>query len=387
MKMAEQPKAVGKAKVVPAKTEATASNVKMVVPPRVGYVPKEMSPPPVPPRRWAEAAKELRAEMNAVAKEVSAKQAAQLGADVPKSVGGPVKRGARPDRPSQVNREAGRSWERMAERLSDLKAELATTTAALENTVAETVELQGKMAEMEAEQGQKVKMLTEQISQLEAANFQVTAAHNQLLASLPELGHSGQYKQLFEQAEAARADLQKRLEKNTADHLRQMQVMLDEKQAAAEERRAQLVKEHVRQLQKKESEVKEQSREVTALREELLQKDAQIKALQTQAQREKVRVRENKRVTRGISRIQFGRCPEPKTSRRRSRSRSSPRCLASFSRLLSTLLLELGRLPQGWCPPRRKRRRCRSKRHRLLLDKLHIHILSLPEIERPSPKM
>ena len=293
--MAEQPKAVGKAKVVPAKTEATASNVKMVVRPRVGYVPKEMSPPPVPPRRWAEAAKELRAEMNAVAKEVSAKQAAQLGADVPKSVGGPVKRGARPDRPSQVNREAGRSWERMAERLSDLKAELATTTAALENTVAETVELKGKMAEMETEHGQRVKLLMEQISQLKPANLQVSAAHNQLLASLPELGHSGQYKQLFEQAEAARADLQKRLEKNTADHLRQMQVMLDEKQAAAEERRAQLVKEHVRQLQKKESEVKEQSREVTALREELLQKDETIKSLQTQAQRERERERKRER--------------------------------------------------------------------------------------------
>ena len=299
MKMAEQPKAVGKAKVVPAKTEATASNVKMVVPPRVGYVPKEMSPPPVPPRRWAEAAKELRAEMNAVAKEVSAKQAAQLGADVPKSVGGPVKRGARPDRPSQVNREAGRSWERMAERLSDLKAELATTAAALENTVAETVELKGKMAEMETEHGQRVKLLVEQISQLEAANLQVSAAHNQLLASLPELGHSGQYKQLFEQAEAARADLQKRLEKNTADHLRQMQVMLDEKQAAAEERRAQLVKEHVRQLQKKESEVKEQSREVTALREELLQKDETIKSLQTQAQREREREKEREREREG----------------------------------------------------------------------------------------
>ena len=112
---------------------------------------------------------------------------------------------------------------------------------------------------------------------------------------MPELGHSGQYKQLFEQAEAARADLQKRLEKNTADHLRQMQVMLDEKQAAAEERRAQLVKEHVRQLKNKEAEFKEQSREVTALREELLQKDETIKSLQTQAQREREREKERER--------------------------------------------------------------------------------------------
>ena len=249
--------------------------------------PAEMGPPPVPPRRWAEAARELKAEMHAVAKEASAKQAAELGADVPKP--GPVKRGARPDRPSQVNREAGRSWERMAERLSDLKAELATTTAALETTCAETVELKGKMAEMETEHGQKVKMLTEQISQLEAANFQVTAAHNQLLASLPDLGHSGQYKQLFEQAEAARAELQKRLEKNTADHLQQMQVMLEEKQAAAEERRAQLVKEHVRQLKTREAEIQDKGREVTALREELLQKEATIESLQTQAHRERER--------------------------------------------------------------------------------------------------
>ena len=387
MKMAEQPKAVGKAKVVPAKTEATASNVKMVVPPRVGYVPKEMSPPPVPPRRWAEAAKELRAEMNAVAKEVSAKQAAQLGADVPKSVGGPVKRGARPDRPSQVNREAGRSWERMAERLSDLKAELATTTAALENTVAETVELKGKMAEMETEHGQRVKLLMEQISQLEAANLQVSAAHNQLLASLPELGHSGQYKQLFEQAEAARADLQKRLEKNTADHLRQMQVMLDEKQAAAEERRAQLVKEHVRQLQKKESEVKEQSREVTALREELLQKDETIKSLQTQAQREKARV--GKKGLRGgnlknsLWEVSKAKASEPK----KKQEPKQPKVPRIIIIIINNDSVRLGRLQGRWCPPRT---RFRSKRHRLLilLYKVHnIHILSLPEIERPSPRM
>ena len=385
--MAEQPKAVGKAKVVPAKTEATASNVKMVVPPRVGYVPKEMSPPPVPPRRWAEAAKELRAEMNAVAKEVSAKQAAQLGADVPKSVGGPVKRGARPDRPSQVNREAGRSWERMAERLSDLKAELATTAAALENTVAETVELKGKMAEMETEHGQRVKLLMEQISQLEAANLQVSAAHNQLLASLPELGHSGQYKQLFEQAEAARADLQKRLEKNTADHLRQMQVMLDEKQAAAEERRAQLVKEHVRQLRDKEAEFKEQSREVTALREELLQKDTQIKALQTQAQREKARV--GKKGLRGgnlknsLWEVSKAKASEPK----KKQEPKQPKVPRIIIIIINNDSVRLGRLQGRWCPPRT---RFRSKRHRLLilLYKVHnIHILSLPEIERPSPRM
>ena len=268
--------------------------------------------------------------MHAVAKEASAKQAAELGADVPKP--GPVKRGARPDRPSQVNREAGRSWERMAERLSDLKAELATTTAALETTCAETVELKGKMAEMETEHGQKVKMLTEQISQLEAANFQVTAAHNQLLASLPDLGHSGQYKQLFEQAEAARAELQKRLEKNTADHLQQMQVMLEEKQAAAEERRAQLVKEHVRQLKTREAEIQDKGREVTALREELLQKEATIESLQTQAHRERERGKKEERgrkkgLRARISRIQFGRYPKP-MSPRRSRSRSSRRCLA-----------------------------------------------------------
>ena len=220
----------------------------------------------------------------------------------------------------------------MAERLSDLKAELATTTAALETTCAETVELKGKMAEMETEHGQKVKMLTEQISQLEAANFQVTAAHNQLLASLPDLGHSGQYKQLFEQAEAARAELQKRLEKNTADHLQQMQVMLEEKQAAAEERRAQLVKEHVRQLKTREAEIQDKGREVTALREELLQKEATIESLQTQAHRERERGKKEERgrkkgLRARISRIQFGRYPKP-MSPRRSRSRSSRRCLA-----------------------------------------------------------
>eukprot|EP00439_Symbiodinium_sp_Y106_P009510 s8325_g1.t1 len=194
--------------------------------------------------------KELKQEMHAAAVEASA-----CRAPPPKP-----KRGARPDRPSQRAREAGRSWERMAEKLSEVKVELAMKSV-------EAVELQGKMAEMEAEQGQKVKMLTEQISQLEAANFQVTAAHNQLLASLPNLGRSGEYKQLYEQSEgSARLDVSSDLF-FTTDNLQQLQVMLDEKQAAAEERRAQLVKEHVRQLKNKEAEFKEQSREVTALRE------------------------------------------------------------------------------------------------------------------------
>ena len=243
-----------------------------------------MRPPPVPPRWWAEAAKELKAEMHAAAVVHGAEMhAAAVARGEAEPAAGPPKRGARPDRPSQKAREAGRSWERMAEKLSDVKVELAMKSA-------EVVELQGRMAEMEMEQGQKVKLLTEQISQLEATNFQVATAHNQLLASLPNLGQSGQYKQLYEQAEASRAELQRRLEKNTADNLQQLQVMLEEKQAAAEERRAQLVKEHVRQLRDKEAEFKEQSREVTALREELLQKDTQIKSLQTQAQREKARV-------------------------------------------------------------------------------------------------
>ena len=221
----------------------------------------------------------------------------------------------------------------MAERLSDLKAELATTTAALETTCAETVELKGKMAEMETEHGQKVKMLTEQISQLEAANFQVTAAHNQLLASLPGLGHSGQYKQLFEQAEAARAELQKRLEKNTADHLQQMQVMLEEKQAAAEERRAQLVKEHVRQLKTREAEIRQRPRG-DGFAGGAAAEGGDNRTLQTQAHTERERERKKKE-ERGrkkglrarISRIQFGRYPKP-MSPRRSRSRSSRRCLA-----------------------------------------------------------
>ncbi|CAE7768627.1 unnamed protein product [Symbiodinium sp. CCMP2592] len=236
----------------------------------------EMGPPPVPPRRWAEEGQKLKEEMNAAAKEASAKLAAQE----PKammSAAEPVKRGSRPNRPSQVSREAGRSWERMAEKLSDVKVELATMTAALETTCTENAELKGKMAEMETDHGHKIKLLQDQISQLEAANFQVTTAHNQLLASLPNLGQSGQYKQLYEQAEAGRAELQRRLEKNTADNLQQMKVMLEEKQAAAEERRAQLVKEHVRQLTDKEKEIREQSREATALREELLQKASQAK--------------------------------------------------------------------------------------------------------------
>ena len=252
---------------------------------------------------------------------------------------------------------------------------------------AEVVELQGRMAEMEMEQGQKVKLLTEQISQLEATNFQVATAHNQLLASLPNLGQSGQYKQLYEQAEASRAELQRRLEKNTADNLQQLQVMLEEKQAAAEERRAQLVKEHVRQLRDKEAEFKEQSREVTALREELLQKDTQIKALQTQAQREKARV--GKKGLRGgnlknsLWEVSKAKASEPK----KKQEPKQPKVPRIIIIIINNDSVRLGRLQGRWCPPRT---RFRSKRHRLLilLYKVHnIHILSLPEIERPSPRM
>ena len=125
-----------------------------------------MRPPPVPPRRWAEAAKELKAEMHAAAVVHGAEMhAAAVARGEAEPAAGPPKRGARPDRPSQKAREAGRSWERMAEKLSDVKVELAMKSA-------EVVELQGRMAEMEMEQGQKVKLLTEQISQLEATNFQ-----------------------------------------------------------------------------------------------------------------------------------------------------------------------------------------------------------------------
>ena len=378
-KMGSEAMSFASAKQTGPKMGSEAMSFEKQTGPKMGS--EAMRPPPVPPRRWAEAAKELKAEMHAAAVVHGAEMhAAAVARGEAEPAAGPPKRGARPDRPSQKAREAGRSWERMAEKLSDVKVELAMKSA-------EVVELQGRMAEMEMEQGQKVKLLTEQISQLEAANFQVTTAHNQLLASLPNLGQSGQHKQLYEQAEASRAELQRRLEKNTADNLQQLQVMLEEKQAAAEERRAQLVKEHVRQLRDKEAEFKEQSREVTALREELLQKDTQIKSLQTQAQREKARV--GKKRLRGgnlknsLWEVSKAKASEPK----KKQEPKQPKVPRIIIIIINNDSVRLGRLQGRWCPPRT---RFRSKRHRLLilLYKVHnIHILSLPEIERPSPRM
>ncbi|CAE7897729.1 unnamed protein product, partial [Symbiodinium necroappetens] len=253
--------------VVPPKFGAT------VVPPRMAM--GSMGPPKaIPPRRPATTAAE-------VLQEVNEKQETPGKEPQPRQPGG---RGARPNRPSQKNRETGRSFERLADRLLTANEKLLTETAALQWQEAQNFELRSQMQEQEANFAQQLQLLTQQKEQLETANLQANAAHQQLLASLPELSQSGQYKQLYLNAEACRAELQGRLEKVTGDNLKQMQVMLDEKQKAAEERRAQLIKEHVRQLQGKEAELKAQRQELTALTEEVLQKDAEITALKKQQQ-------------------------------------------------------------------------------------------------------
>ena len=101
------PRALTPPKTVPARFAAAKQTG-----PKMGS--EAMRPPPVPPRRWAEAAKELKAEMHAAAVVHGAEMhAAAVARGEAEPAAGPPKRGARPDRPSQKAREAGRSWERI----------------------------------------------------------------------------------------------------------------------------------------------------------------------------------------------------------------------------------------------------------------------------------
>ena len=105
--------------VVPAKTGPKTGPT--VVPPRkVGTAPgpSDMPPPKtVPPARKTPG--EILAEMNE-----------KVQTEEPKARG-PDGRGARPERPSQQRRETGRSFERLAEKLSDKTEALATCQAEL----------------------------------------------------------------------------------------------------------------------------------------------------------------------------------------------------------------------------------------------------------------
>lgn len=174
-------------------------------------------------------------------------------------------RGARPNRPSQVRRETGRSFERMTDRL--LQAQEAELAAKAENA-----ELKSELARRSTE----VKELTQANDELKAANTQLQGWNQhwqqenaRMVASLPD---AGQWKMMYEAAERGRAELQASMQTMQKDRRESMVKMSEEIKSGEEARRRELTRDKVEQLKAKD-------RELTQLREELLQKEVELEAV------------------------------------------------------------------------------------------------------------
>ena len=174
-------------------------------------------------------------------------------------------RGARPNRPCQKARETGRSFERLADRL--LKAQEAEFSA--KNEVAE---LKSELARRDTELAEMTQLnaeLKKANTQLDIWNRQWKEKHDSMVASLPD---AGQWKMMYEVAEKGRADLQASMHTMQTDNREAMEKMSEEIKAREEARRRELNLHKIEQLKAKD-------RELTNLREELLQKEAQLKAM------------------------------------------------------------------------------------------------------------
>ena len=169
------------------------------------------------------------------------------------------------ERPCQKARETGRSFERLADRL--LKAQEAEFAA--KNEVAELKsELARRDTEL-AEVTQSNAELKKANTQLDIRNRQWKEKHDSMVASLPD---AGQWKMMYEAAEKGRADLQASMRTMQTDNREAMAKMSEEIKAREEARCRELNMHKIEQLKAKD-------RELTNLREELLQKEAQLKAM------------------------------------------------------------------------------------------------------------
>ncbi|CAE7218054.1 unnamed protein product [Symbiodinium microadriaticum] len=183
-------------------------------------------PPPVPPRKFD--AKED--PLQKLAEQMPQPQtlAGQLLAEVNKKTGqsgeerGPHGRGARPERPAQIRRETGRSFERLAEKLNEKVEALATCQAELNLC-------QHNLDAATAEQ----KRLATRNEELQKANDNLVSQYQGMLQAMGPLTQSSadasQWKSAWYASEETRRSLQTQLEEQSTKHAAVMESMAREK--------------------------------------------------------------------------------------------------------------------------------------------------------------
>ena len=201
------------------------------------------------------------------------------------------KRRARPERPSQIARVTGRSFERLAGQLADSRVNETELKSQLANKVAELEVCQQQLAAS-----------TTRCAELEKNVTQLSDQHHATLASISTLQEAGQsavlWKNLFENTERARHELQELCHKQQKDFHERLQSQIADMNQISETRLKQVKEEHHKQLVAKCTEIAE-------LKEELLQKDQQLQQAEGQKEidRKKKRERERDRKIERCSKI------------------------------------------------------------------------------------
>ena len=175
---------------------------------------------------------------------------------------GPHGRGARPHRPAQIRRETGRSFERLAEKLSEKVEALATCQAELNLC-------QHNLDAATAEQ----KRLATRNEELEKANEHLSSQYQGMLQAMGPLLQSSadasQWKSAWYASEDTRRSLQTQLEEQSTKHAALMESMAREIKENAEERRASLIRTHVTAQKEKDNRITELTQELLQLREQM----------------------------------------------------------------------------------------------------------------------
>ena len=230
----------------------------------------DLRQPKTPPENEDEAAEAAIAQ--AVLAEVNEKDVT-----VPSSTS---KRRARPERPSQIARMTGRSFERLAKQLADARVAETELTAQLANKVTELEVCQQQLA-----------VSSSRCVELEKNVTHLSDQHHAVLASISTLQEAGQsalqWKNMFENTERARLELQQLVHKQQKDFHERLQAQIADMNQISETRVKQIKEEHNKQLIAKCSEIAE-------LKEELLQKDHDLQEAEGQNEIDRERERERK---------------------------------------------------------------------------------------------
>ena len=203
------------------------------------------------------------------------------------------KRRARPERPSQIARVTGRSFERLAGQLADSRVNEAELKSQLANKVLELEVCQQQLAAS-----------TTRCAELEKNVTQLSDQHHATLASISTLQEAGQsavlWKNLFENTERARHELQELCHKQQKDFHERLQSQIADMNQISETRLKQIKEEHHKQVIAKCS-------EIAGLKEELLQKDQQLQQAEGQKEIERERERKIERCSKIKTRSKPGR--------------------------------------------------------------------------------